>query len=65
MDQVPATGPMVEWLGAFVALHYQPEVKRRKRPESFRPLTDRFGQPARISTEKPGPRGPHQGGSAP
>ena len=65
VDQVPATGPMVEWLRAFVAEHYQPEAKRRKRPESFRPLTDRFGQPARISTEKPGPRGPHTGGSAP
>ncbi|MEO8121354.1 MAG: DUF3305 domain-containing protein, partial [Rhodoferax sp.] len=29
-----------------------PEPKRRKRPESFRSLTDRFGNPASISTEK-------------
>lgn len=65
VDQVPASPAMVEWLRAFVAEHYQPEAKRRKRPESFRPLTDRFGQPARISTEKPGPRGPQAGGGAP
>jgi hypothetical protein len=40
--------------------HYVPETKRRKRPESFKPLTDRFGQPARVSTDKPG-RGPAHG----
>lgn len=52
VDQVPATAPMVEWLRAFVDAHYQPEAKRRKRPESFRSLTDRFGNPVSISTEK-------------
>ncbi|WP_342132178.1 DUF3305 domain-containing protein [Hydrogenophaga sp. OTU3427] len=52
VDQVPAPAAMVEWLRAFVAEHYQPEAKRRKRPESFRPLTDRFGNPASISTTK-------------
>ena len=57
VDQVPATGPMVAWLRAFVAEHYQPEAKRRKRPDSFKPLEDRFGQPARISTDKLRPRG--------
>mgnify|MGYP006207090523 CR=1 FL=1 len=73
VDQVPATADMVAWLRAFVAEHYQPEAKRRKRPESFRPLTDRFGQPARISTDKlkPGGQGPGlvpgqgRGGAAP
>ena len=39
-------------LRAFVAEHYQPEPKRRKRPDSFRTLQDRFGNPASVSTEK-------------
>ena len=32
--------------------HYVIEPKRRKRPESFKPLQDRFGNPAAVSTEK-------------
>lgn len=52
VDQVPASPAVVAWLQAFVDQHHQIEPKRRKRPESFRPLTDRFGQPVRISTDK-------------
>jgi len=52
VEQVPAPAEVVAWLRAFVAEHHHIEPKRRKRPESFKPLTDRFGQPARISTEK-------------
>ena len=52
VDQVPAPPEVVGWLQAFVDQHHQVEPKRRKRPESFRPLTDRFGQPVRISTDK-------------
>lgn len=52
VEQVPAAPAVVAWLQAFVDLHHQIEPKRRKRPESFRPLTDRFGQPVRISTDK-------------
>ncbi|MFP5466671.1 MAG: DUF3305 domain-containing protein [Gammaproteobacteria bacterium] len=52
VDQVPASPEVVGWLQAFVDQHHQIEPKRRKRPESFRPLTDRFGQPVRISTDK-------------
>jgi hypothetical protein len=52
VDQVPAPPEVVEWLRAFVADHHHLEPKRRKRPDSFKPLTDRFGQPARISTGK-------------
>jgi len=63
VDQVPAPGPVREWLQAFVTEHYQPEPKRRRRPESFRPLTDRFGNPASISTGKT--RGGGGGGGAP
>lgn len=52
VDQVPAPPEVVAWLKDFVDQHYQVEPKRRKRPESFRPLTDRFGQPVRVSTDK-------------
>jgi hypothetical protein len=66
VDQVPAPDEVVEWLRSFVAEHHHIEPKRRKRPESFKPLTDRFGQPVRISTEKfqrgPGPQPSGHGG---
>lgn len=52
VDQVAAPEVVVEWLRSFVDTTYQPEPKKRKRPDSFKPLTDRFGQPVRISTEK-------------
>ena len=52
VDQVPAPIEVVDWLRGFVDATYQPEPKKRKRPDSFKPLTDRFGQPVRISTEK-------------
>jgi hypothetical protein len=52
VDQVPAPEPVVAWLSSFVDAHYQAEPKRRKRPDSFKPLTDRFGQPVRVSTDK-------------
>ncbi len=56
VDQMPAPPEVVAWLAEFVNAHYQPEPKRRKRPDSFQPLTDRFGQPASISTgERRGP----------
>lgn len=52
VEQVAAPAPVVEWLQAFVDEHHVIEPKRRKRPESFRSLTDRFGNPVSISTEK-------------
>lgn len=52
VEQVPASPDIVAWLSNFVDTHYQPDPKRRKRPESFRPLTDRFGNPASVSTGK-------------
>lgn len=52
VEQVPAPPDVVEWIQAFAQEHYVVEPKRRKRPESFKPLTDRFGNPAVISTEK-------------
>ncbi len=52
VEQVPAPAPVLAWLRAFVAEHHVLEPRRRRRPESFRALTDRFGQPASITTEK-------------
>jgi hypothetical protein len=52
VEQVPAPAPVVEWLRAYVEAHYVPEPKKRKRPESFKTLQDRFGNPASVSTEK-------------
>ena len=52
VEQLPAPEPVVAWVKAFVDEYHVVELKRRKRPESFRTLTDRFGNPASISTEK-------------
>ena len=61
VDQVPAAPEVVQWLTEFAGAHFQPEPKRRKRPESFKPLTDRFGNPASVSTGRV-ERGGQQGG---
>lgn len=61
VEQVPAGAPVVAWLQAFVDEHHVPEPKRRQRPDSFRSLTDRFGSPASISTEKKRGAGPGGG----
>ncbi|WBY03360.1 DUF3305 domain-containing protein [Ramlibacter tataouinensis] len=52
VEQVPAPAEVVEWMRAFADAHYVPEPRRRKRPESFRPLQDRFGNPASVTTVK-------------
>ncbi|HMA08990.1 MAG TPA: DUF3305 domain-containing protein [Ramlibacter sp.] len=52
VEQVPAPSHVIEWLRAFAQEHYVVEPRRRQRPESFRPLQDRFGNPASVSTEK-------------
>ncbi len=52
VEQVPAPAAVIEWLQTFVDQHRASEPRRRRRPESFRPLTDRFGNPALISTGK-------------
>ena len=51
VETCAAPPEVVAWVSAFVDAHYTPEPKRRQRPQSFQPLTDRFGQPARISTQ--------------
>lgn len=52
VEQVPAPTEVLAWLSAFIDAHYVVEPKKRKRPDSFKSLTDRFGNPASISTEK-------------
>lgn len=52
VEQVPAPPQVVEWVAAFSEAHYVPEPRKRKRPESFRRLEDRFGNPAKVTTEK-------------
>ncbi|HET8748543.1 MAG TPA: DUF3305 domain-containing protein [Ramlibacter sp.] len=52
VEQVPAPQEVIDWMWAFTQEHYVPEPRRRKRPESFRRLEDRFGQPASVSTHK-------------
>jgi hypothetical protein len=59
VEQVPAAPQVVQWLQQFVDQHYVIEAKRRQRPQSFKPLTDRFGNPARVSTEKKTGGGQH------
>ena len=51
VETSPAPPDVVAWVSAFAEQHFVPEPKRRQRPQSFQGLTDRFGQPARISTE--------------
>ena len=52
VEQVPAPPEVVAWIREFVEANYVPEPKKRKRPASFQPLQDRFGNPASVSTAK-------------
>jgi hypothetical protein len=61
VDQVPAPAEVAEWLSAFTQEHFVAEIKKRKRPQSFQPLQDRFGNPASVSTDKKFGGGSHGG----
>jgi Protein of unknown function (DUF3305) len=52
VEQVPAPADVVAWMRAFSEAHHAPEPMRRQRPQSFRGLQDRFGNPATVSTDK-------------
>ncbi len=58
VEQVPAPPEVIDWVRDFVDAHYVIEPKRRRRPESFRPLVDRFGNAASVTTEKSADREP-------
>jgi len=57
VEQVPAPPEVVEWLRTWVDEHYEAEPRRRQRPQSFKPLVDRFGNAASVTTEKKRGRG--------
>lgn len=59
VEQVPAPPQVVQWLRAFAQEHFVEEPKKRKRPESFKRLEDRFGNPVSVSTEKKSGGGGH------
>lgn len=63
VENVPASPDVVAHMQAFTEMFYVPEVKRRQRPQSFQGLTDRFGQPASVSTQdkRRGPGGREPG----
>jgi hypothetical protein len=63
VDQIPAAPEVVAWITDFTNQHYTPEVKKRQRPQSFQALTDRFGQPASVSTRDRRSRRPPGGES--
>lgn len=52
VENVPAPSAVVAVLQSFTDAFYEPEVKKRQRPQSFKGLTDRFGQPASVSTDE-------------
>jgi hypothetical protein len=52
VENVPAPAHVVEWMRSFADEHYVPEPRKRKRPESFKGLEDRFGNPASVTTQK-------------
>ena len=52
VEQVPAPPEVIAWMREFAEANYTPEPKKRKRPASFQPLQDRFGNPASVSTVK-------------
>lgn len=60
VEQVPAPPDVVQWAQDFVNTHYVLEAKRRQRPQSFQSLKDRFGNPARVSTDNKS-KGPGHG----
>jgi hypothetical protein len=52
VEQVPAPPDVIEWARDFAEAHYTPEPRKRRRPQSFQALQDRFGNPASVTTEK-------------
>jgi hypothetical protein len=60
VEQVPAPDQIVDWMRAFADEHFAGEPRKRKRPESFKRLEDRFGNPVSITTEKKFGGGGHE-----
>lgn len=52
VEQLPCPEPVAQWMAQFAQDHFTAEPKKRKRPESFKRLEDRFGNPVSISAGK-------------
>ena len=52
VEQLAAPPEVVDWLRAFVAEYPVNEPKRRRRPQSFRSLDDRFSEPSGPDANK-------------
>lgn len=52
VEQVAAPAQVIDWVREFAHAHYVIEPKKRRRPQSFRPLQDRFGNPASVTADK-------------
>jgi Protein of unknown function (DUF3305) len=57
VEQVSCPVDVAQWIAQFAQDHFVAEPKKRKRPESFKRLEDRFGNPVSISA------GPKFGGN--
>jgi hypothetical protein len=57
VEQVPCPVDIAQWIAQFAEDNFVAEPKKRKRPESFKRLEDRFGNPVSISA------GPKYGGA--
>ena len=64
VEQVAAPAPVVEWLQAFVDEYQVREARPRQRAQSFKPLTERFGNAASSSDGKVPDTNPQGRGSA-
>lgn len=42
VENLPVDANTAAWLAAFTQAHFQPEPRKRQRPESFRPIHERF-----------------------
>jgi hypothetical protein len=49
LEQVPCPKEIADWIASFAQEYFVAEPKKRKRPESFKRLEDRFGNPVSIS----------------
>ncbi len=49
VEQMPCPQDVAQWMAEFSQENYVAEPKKRKRPESFKRLEDRFGNPVSIS----------------
>jgi Protein of unknown function (DUF3305) len=49
VEQLPCPPEVAQWVAQFAQEHFVAEPKKRKRPESFKRLEDRFGMPVTIS----------------